>query len=128
MLNLFHKQSRRKGGRPERSFEESSQLTKRMTKTQDLRKYTLIDVLNYATQMKLRKSGKVKASKLFMEVSSKYYNSANMCSKTSSGHYGSTSLSGEEALAVVVDVKLTRNHYNIIRLAARDKFPSYKVI
>uniref|UniRef100_A0A0K8UTN0 Uncharacterized protein n=1 Tax=Bactrocera latifrons TaxID=174628 RepID=A0A0K8UTN0_BACLA len=51
-----------------------------------------------------------------------------MCSKSSSGHYESTCLSGEDVLTVAVDAKLTRNQYNIIRLTARDKFPSYKVI
>lgn len=123
----FMKNSSRKGGRPERSFEESSERTKRM-KTKDLRESTPVDVLSYATQMTLRESGKVKASKLLMKSLSQNYDSANMCSKTSSSHYESTCLSGEDALAVVVDAKLTRNQYNIIRLAARDKFPSYKVI
>lgn len=37
-------------------------------------------------------------------------------------------LSGEDALAVLIAAKLSREQYNIIRKSAPEKFPSYKII
>lgn len=96
-----------KRGRPEMSFDDSSDRTKRL-KTKELRDSTPVSVLTYATRMSLRSAGQVHASKLLKEVTK----SPNRATKYRQAYKTSLesqpkSLSGEDALAVLVSAKLS---------------------
>ncbi|CAI6375633.1 unnamed protein product [Macrosiphum euphorbiae] len=114
------------GGRPKISFEESTERMKRQ-KTKDLRKSTSLPQLVFATQMKLRASGQTDTSKLVGEIVSdpssaqKYINSYKQSIETKS-------MSGDDAVALIVDAQLSRHQYNIIRSKAPKIYPSYKIV
>ncbi|KAL4152921.1 hypothetical protein QTP88_000754 [Uroleucon formosanum] len=114
-------------GRPEVAFEMSSERNKRK-KTQEMRNNTSVNVLSHATQMSLRASGQVEAAKLLKEITTSTPTRANKYRKVFKQSEAPKKLSGEDALAVIVDAKLSRHQYNIIRMSALDKFPSYKVV
>lgn len=119
----------KKRGRPKIPFECSSERTKRL-KTKELRDSIPVNILNYATQMGLRATGQAQASKVLHEITS---TSPKRASKYRKAYAKSQSIakqvmSGEDALAVLVDAKLSRHQYNIIRMSAPEKFPSYKII
>ena len=85
-----------------------------------------MSVLAHATQMSLRAAGKTDESKIVKEIISsptrakKYRKSLKQVSPQQ--------LSAEEALSVLVEAKLTRHQYNVIRKAAPEKFPSYTIV
>lgn len=117
-----------KRGRPEMSFDDSSDRTKRL-KTKELRDSTPVSVLTYATRMSLRSAGQVHASKLLKEVTK----SPNRATKYRQAYKTSLesqpkSLSGEDALAVLVSAKLSRHQYDVVRDSAPQTFPSYKTV
>lgn len=115
-------------GRPETAFELSSERTKRQ-KTSDLRKSTPLSVLAYATQMSLRASGKNEAAKVVQEISSSPKRATKLRDAyKKSLEYKPKMLSGEDALALLVDAKLSRHQYDLIRQTAPEKFPSYKKV
>ncbi|KAK5648374.1 hypothetical protein RI129_003266 [Pyrocoelia pectoralis] len=101
--------------------------TKRL-KTKDLRDSTPVSVLNYATQMGLRATGQARASKVLHEITSTSPNRANKYREAYIKSLSKQMMSGEDALAVLVDAKLSRHQYNIIRMSAPEKFPSYKIV
>ncbi|KAF2902562.1 hypothetical protein ILUMI_03625 [Ignelater luminosus] len=84
--------------------------TKRQ-KTKKLREFTPASVLSYATQMGLRDEGQSQASRLLKEITN--------TSPTCASRY---------ALAVLVDAKLSRHQYDVIRTSALEIFPSYKTV
>lgn len=120
--------SLQKTGRPITVFAECSENSKRQ-KTAGLRKTNTLDEICYAAQMELRKAGNVQASKLVKEIlaspamASKYIDAYK-----NSKEMNNTYLPPEEALSVLVEAKLSRNQYHIIRQKDKNKFPSYKVI
>jgi len=116
-------------GRPVVAFEMSSERNKRKI-TQELRNNTSVNVLGHATQMSLRASGQVEAAKLLKEITTSTPTRASRYRKVfkKQSEQAPKKLSGEDALAVIVDAKLSRHQYNIIRMSAPDKFPSYKVV
>lgn len=115
-------------GRPEVNFNDSSERTKRL-KTQELRNTTPASVLTYAARMSLRSEGKVQASKLLSQITTSP-NRANKYIKAYKTSLDSQakSLSGEDALAVLVTAKLSRHQYGIVRNSAPQTFPSYKTV
>jgi len=85
-------------------------------------------VLSYATQMSLRAPGQIEAAKLLQEITTSTPKRASKYIKIYKESQTPKKLSREDALAVLVDAKLSRHQYNVIRMSAPDKFPSYKVI
>lgn len=121
------KTTERKRGRPKIPFESSSERTKRL-KTKKLRDSTPVIMLNYATQMSLRATGQAQASKVLQEITNASPKRANRYRNAYIKLLKKQVMSGEDALAVLVDAKLSRHQYNIIRMNAPDKFPSYKIV
>ncbi|CAI6357482.1 unnamed protein product [Macrosiphum euphorbiae] len=116
-------------GRPVVAFEMSSERNKRKI-TQELRNNTSVNVLSHATQMSLRASGQVEVAKLLKEITTSTPTRASRYRKVfkKQSAQAPKKLSGEDALAVIVDTKLSRHQYNIIWTSAPDTFPSYKVV
>lgn len=116
---------RLKRGRKEISFEESSTRSKNR-KTQNLRENTPLSVLAYATQATLKTSGNIGASKLLKEVvfSPTKANEYMQCL----GRSEEAKMSKEEALSVLVEARLSRHQYNIIKKSAPKRFPSYTAV
>lgn len=112
-------------GRRKLSFEESSEKTK-AKKCKIIRDNTSLPVLAHAAQMSFRKSGQPVASKILKEIiksptkAKKYQKSL----KEVKPH----KLSAEEALGVLIEGRLSRHSYNVIRKAAPEKFPSYTIV
>ncbi|KAK9746517.1 hypothetical protein QE152_g6036 [Popillia japonica] len=149
--SILFPRSQKRRGRPETSFVFSAERTKRH-KTSELRKSTPLAVLSYATQMSLRASGKAQASKVIQEIttSPKSLRASGKAQASKVIQEITTSpkraikyrkaykkvfeseqrqmLSGEDALAMLVDAKLSRHQYEVIRKKAPEKFPSYKVL
>ncbi|XP_050531106.1 uncharacterized protein LOC126899895 [Daktulosphaira vitifoliae] len=85
-------------------------------------------MLSHATQMSLRASGQIEAAKLPKEISTSTRTRASRYRKVFMQSQAPKKLSSEDVLAVIVDAKLSRHQYNIIRMSAFDKFSSYKVV
>lgn len=117
-----------KRGRPEKSFESSSERSKRQ-KTKKLRDSTSASVLTYATQMALRSEGQPQASKVLQSITT---TSPKRASKYIKAYKRSLEpqqrMSGADALSILVEAKLSRYQYGIIRSSAPEKFPSYKTV
>ncbi|XP_055903188.1 uncharacterized protein LOC129939232 [Eupeodes corollae] len=84
--------------------------------------------LGFATKLNLRAEGHPAAAKLVNEVVRSprraiYYQNAFRKER-----HRTRKMSGEEALSVMVEAKLTRHQYNIIRAKDPERFPSYKVV
>uniref|UniRef100_A0A2S2QUF9 Uncharacterized protein n=1 Tax=Sipha flava TaxID=143950 RepID=A0A2S2QUF9_9HEMI len=107
----------------------SSERNKRKI-TQELRNNTSVNMLSHATQMSLRASEQVEAAKLLKEITTSTPTRASRYRKVykKQSAQAPKKLSAEDALAVIVDAKLSRYQYNIIRMSAPDKFSSYKVL
>ncbi|CAH1108689.1 unnamed protein product [Psylliodes chrysocephalus] len=116
-------------GRPIVPFEESNELTKRK-KTEDLRKNKSIAELSFATQMSLRVSGNTEASKLLKDITSTSPKRASKYGKAYKTliEKEPRKMSGEDALALLVDAKLSRHQYSLIRQSNPERFPSYKIL
>lgn len=117
-------------GRPKTSFKESSDRTKRR-RTASLRRDVEVHQLAYATQMSLRSSGEAAAASVVKDVTfttpkrASKYKKAYLDSKKKQVHQ---QLSADEALSMIVDAKLTRHQYNIVRSKDKGKFPCYSYI
>lgn len=116
----------KKAGRKELSFEDCDEKTK-SKKTKNIRDSTPLSVLTHATQMSLRASGRVEASKLVKEITTSTPTRAENYRK-SFKRTTSQQLTAEEALSVLIEAKLSRHSYNVIRRAAPEKFPSYSKV
>ena len=109
-------------GRPIINFADASDKTKRR-KISALKK-TSVEELSYATQVKLKENGQAEASRLLKEATtttptraSEILNSyKNVNTFTPVKKY-----SDEEALALIIDAKLTKSQYMLIRLQAKQK-------
>lgn len=116
-------------GRPEKSFEELSDRSKRR-KTECLRSSNETQELLYAGQMLLREEGNVTGANVVKDIltspeESAKYNAVFRKSDTSSD---GKQLTPTQALSVFIEASLTRQQYEIIQKAAKDRFPCYSVI
>lgn len=116
-------------GRPEVSFHESSERSKRR-KTETLRTSVPTEELAFAAGVSLWTKGKRDAASVVKEVltttptrASKYKKAYRLFQQTADDKVASN-----KALSVFVEAKLTRHQYNLIRELAKDKFPSYKTL
>ena len=116
-----------KRGRPTVNFEESSDCVKRR-KTISLRKCS-VDMLAYATQMKLRSTGNIEASKILKEISSNP-EQAKMYRDVVKKHDGkeTSKITNDEALSLITEAKLSRHQYSLVRHHAKSIFPCYSHI
>lgn len=115
-------------GRPTNDFLHSSERTKR-NKTKLIRSTMSSAELTYAAQMSLRAEGSVDAAAIVKEVKFSTPTRASKYRQAFKRREGeSLYLSEDKALSVLIEAKLTRHQYNIIREADKKKFPSYKKI
>lgn len=103
-------------GRPSKTFSELSDRSKQR-KTSDLRSSTDSDELVYATQMSLRASGASKAATILKNITcspqrAEKYQAAYKSSETNKPI---SKISGDLALSDVVEAKMTRHAYEIVR-------------
>lgn len=112
-------------GRPSLNFSESSERTKRQ-KTESLRSKTSLEQLSYATQMALRSSGQVHASRLLKEITTTTPTRARRYKEAFDKKEQIVPLSGEEALSTMVEAQLTTHQYKVVRSRDPKKFPAYK--
>lgn len=108
---------------------DSSERSKRR-KTEDLRSKDL-DELSFATQMKLRESGKVDASRVVKNLTksprkAKKYIKA--LKKSSEEQEKTLQLSPLRALSMFTEAGLTKAQYEIIRETNKSFFPCYSVL
>lgn len=106
-----------KRGRKEIDFEECCEKTK-MKKCNTLRQNVPLPVLNYATQISLRASGQTEAAKIVKEITASPSRAAKF--RKNVACVKEKQLTAEEALVVLVEAKLSREQYNVIRKAAPD--------
>lgn len=116
-------------GRPSKSFEASSERTKRR-KTEELRKTTNLEVLTYATQSKLADSGKRDASLVLKEIISTPKRATKYKKAFSRVHLESVTsqLSLTQAISMFVEAGLSRKQYEIIRSTQKKLFPCYSLL
>lgn len=113
-------------GHPKITFDQSTKRMKRQ-KTLDLRKSTPLTELVYATQMELRATGQKEASIVITDILS----DSSSPSKYLIAYRNSletVTMSGGDAVAVVVEAGLSRHQYNVIRSNAPKLYPSYKIL
>lgn len=119
---------KKNSGRPSSEFTDSSERTKRR-RTEEMRSQSSTEELSYATQMKLRVSGKLDAAKVVKDVTlgspskaEKYRKSLEFVSETI--------LSGDKALSLLIEQKLSRSQYEGLRNISLENncklYPSYK--
>lgn len=118
----------KKPGRPCKSFEVSSARSKRK-KVSNLIQTASTSELSLAIQIKLRKSGHRGAASLINEVTS-FPNRASKIKKTiQTSQVKGDVFTPEEALALIIDLKLTKHAYIELRKRTLQKqsniFPSY---
>lgn len=116
-------------GRPIQSFLESSERSKRR-KTLCLRKQYSEQELAYASQMNLRASGQTDAPKVVRDVVLSTPTRAQKYRKAlkRSNDFNDPQISADAALSMIMEAKLTRHQYNIVRYNAKNKFPCYSYI
>ncbi|KAJ8936203.1 hypothetical protein NQ314_012452 [Rhamnusium bicolor] len=119
----------KKKGRPEKTFENISERSKRQ-KTKKLQAQHSLGELSYAAQMSLRSSGQIDASKVIKDVTT---TSPKRALKYRTAYKQldipqTRKLQGTEALSIFIDAALIREQYNKIRRKDLSRFPSYKKI
>lgn len=118
----------KRSGRPSVCFEDLSDRSKRR-KTEELRKSTDIQVLSYATQMKLHEKGKRDASKVLKDLT---------ISPTKATRYKKAystimqekkkQLTPLHALLMMVEAGLSRKQYEIVRSTNKSFYPCYSLL
>ncbi|XP_024875226.1 uncharacterized protein LOC112456728 [Temnothorax curvispinosus] len=101
-------------------FTTASERSKRR-KTAEMRTTYSTEELSYATQMKLRSSGKLDAANIVKEVTT---SSPTRASKYKAAFQATSNvaipMSDDAALSVVVEAKLTKNQYSLIRQSMKE--------
>lgn len=123
---------RRSSGRPTKSFEESSERSKRR-KTEDVRGVVDNDVLIAAAQTSLQNTGQRLASSILKDITNSpqtaqsYHEAYKMCEQ-SKNQAQSAQLDLTAALSMFVEADLSRRQYNLIRDTNKKFYPSYKLL
>lgn len=124
----FQKNITRHKGRPKISFQDSSERTKRL-KTGHLRSATSTQELAYATQMSFRAEGNVMASKILKDISNVPQKAEEYCTALNNNKKSHSKLTSDEALSLIIEAKLSKSQYNLIRNQVKEKncdvFPAY---
>lgn len=115
-------------GRPEKVFVECSDRSKRR-KTQELRSNNETVELTYAAEMKLRSEGNVHAAKVLADIIQNP-DASNYIKKDSDRKIAK--LTEDKALSLLINARLTKYQYNIIRSNALEEncplYPNYESI
>ena len=118
-------------GRPPKSFEESSERSKRR-KTITLRQSASAAELSYAAKVSLHSEGKRTAAKLMHEVSMRSPTRAKQINTAwKSAQLGRTIMAytPDKALSLLVEAKLSKSQYQLLRTQAKEHgtnlYPSY---
>lgn len=108
--------SKNKGGRPSSEFATASDRTKRR-RTEELRGSKSAAELAFATKMSLRESGKTDAAKVLDDVTTKSPTRAStyLTAFKSTSKPPPTEVSSDDALALIIDSKLSKSAYQNIR-------------
>lgn len=112
-------------GRPSKSFEDSSERSKRR-KTEALREVDL-KTLTHATGSKMYKEGKRVASQVLKDFESSPKR-ASKYKKAFIKKEDAKKLSPFQALKMIVEADLTRNQYELIRATNKHLYPCYSLI
>lgn len=117
-------------GRPSADFDSLSLRSKRR-RTKSIRKEYCTESLTFATKMSLKASGKLEASKLIKEVASSSTDEVKKFKKISEQDKEHT-LSGNEALSLLIENKLSKRQYQGLRSVSIDKncnlYPPYNLV
>lgn len=118
-------------GRPQKSFSDLCERNKRR-KTENLRTSDL-DVLAYATQMKLRETGEVEASKIVKVLTrsprkAKKYAAAVKQQADKQEKEVSTKLAHLRSLFMFVEAGLTQAQYEVVRDTNPGFYPCYSIL
>lgn len=101
-------------------------------KTSELRKITSIKELADATQMSFRAQGNVDASKIIKDISDIPTKAKEYCKAMEYKKLTPSKLSSDEAVSLIIEAKLSKNQYNLIRWQAKEKncdiYPAYKKV
>lgn len=124
--------SPKNGGRPKVEFGKGSERSKRR-KTKKLRSEVTSVELAYATQMSFRSEGQVDVANVIKDVTSLSPNRATRYRKAfRASTENSNQLTPDKALSVIIEGKLTRHQYNVMRSAACEAnsklFPNYETV
>lgn len=119
----YYDQELIKRGRPKKTFEESSERSKRR-KTMDLRQKFSEKELAYATQMSLRASKQTDAALVVRDVAFSTPKRAQKYRKAfrKSNEFSDRQILPDAALSMMVEGKLTRHQYNVVRSNAKKSF------
>ncbi|XP_071581303.1 uncharacterized protein [Temnothorax nylanderi] len=116
-------------GRPSLDFGSSSERSKRR-KTEDLRRNFTTEELSYATQMSLRSSGNLHSAQVVKDVTTSPTRA--LLYKKAFQTTVETTLSANVALSIMVEAKLTKKQYNIIRSSMKKHncrlYPNYNAV
>ncbi|XP_029164495.1 uncharacterized protein LOC114935764 [Nylanderia fulva] len=116
-----------KTGRPSLSFSDASDRSRRR-KTEELRTSNTTEELAYATQMNLRFSGQLNASKIVKDVTLTSPTRATKYMKAATSQVEQT-LSNDAALSVLIEHKFSKRTYQSIRNIGKENncklYPSY---
>lgn len=114
-------------GRPSTSWGDLSDRSKRR-RTEKVRKEHTVHELAYATQMGLRASGNLNASNVIRDITQGSPSRASQYRK-SMKRVSENVLSGDEALSLIVEGKMTKGQYQLIRSVSVNKncklYPPY---
>jgi hypothetical protein len=131
-LNTQSEESTKKRGRPSKVFEECGTRGK-LIKTKNLVEETSLKKLTFATQTQLRKSGKRSAAAVVFDVTSTTPTRAKKYRRSyetiKSGENKCVAYSPEEALSLIINAKLSKRQYLLIRVEAKARnapiYPSW---
>lgn len=106
----FSSPAQKNRGHPEIAFKISSVWNKRQKKPQALKNNTHVaGVLSHATQLSLRESGQIQTAELLYEITTTTLKRGSKYWKIHKESQTLKKLSGEDALTVLVDAKLSRH-------------------
>lgn len=113
------------GGRPNKSFEECTERTKRR-KTADVRKQLEPEELAFAAQVEYRARGDIHSSKTIKQVAFAGPSSSVNVPKTHA------SLPSDKALSLLIEGQLSKFQYNTLRTSAMEMncnlYPNYETV
>lgn len=115
-------------GRPQKSFDECSERSKRR-KTEEVRSEVDLKILSHATHSQLYAAGHRNASRVVKEITRAPHLATKYKQLLSDDHGKTyTKLSTVQALAMFVEANLSRRQYEIIRHSHKKMYPSYTLL
>lgn len=118
-------------GRPKKEFTEGSTRSKRR-KTEAIREEYSTEALAFATQMKFRKDGNLKAANILKEITEQNATAAGQHNIGDSNRVKEIPFSPIEALSLIVNTKMSKSNYTLIRNLHKSKnctlYPPYRRI